>query len=304
MSVPVHKHDSFDWEPAVIAVRSRSTSATSKHTLFALLSQWLQDRSLSCACYQVYLSVEIEESDLIVIRCEWLCSTCLESFLGYVESIVPDVFEIHLGVATSQADAPISKADNEREYLCVPEKEVELESGEVVQTDQVTISRHPVSIDEYRIFANDSGYQTLAERCDDVENCYYCNSVIAGWSEAEIARGTASCLCYLDAVAFCHFYGLRLPSEVEWLAAAVIEDGEISAKEYRERIPSICKSPTFLYTIGAEVTGTLEDDQRCVLRRGPIGIRQEHWRERVGGNRLVTPIDYYDCMTSFRVVKD
>ena len=304
MSVPVHKHDSFDWEPAVIVVRVRSTELTVKQTLSALLSQWLQVRSLGCACHQVYLNIEFENADSIVIQCEWLCSMCLGAFLGYVESIVPDVLEIHLGVATPQADAPISKADNEREYLCIPEKEVELESGEVVRTDQVTISRYPVSIDEYRIFANDSGYQTLAERCDDVENCYYCNSVIAGWPEAEIARGTASCLSYLDAVAFCNFYGLRLPSEVEWLAAAVIQDGEISAKEYRERIPLICKSPEFLCPSGTEITGTLEDDQLCVLRRGPIGIRQEQWRERVGGNRIIAPIDFYDCMTSFRVVRN
>lgn len=303
MNVLISKKANFDWEPAEFIIRSIFQQELSQDTLFTCLSRWLQNRKFGCICDLTYLKVDSRQTgdgQVFVVSCEWLCDKCLQPFIDFMISTTPEVISIGLG---QDENASLSHVRDVNKYhIQVPSQEVELESGAKTYIDAFKIARFPVTVGDFRSFAISANYETVAERNEDFESCYFKNSTLMGHSDSELMQSPVSCVSYEDAVAYCNSNALRLPTELEWIAAAVIEIGEVNDLEFREQIQRLSRYPNFLQQLGTELTGTLAGQDSCVIRRAPIGIRQSKWRERAQHNRLVVPTNSYDCMTSFRTI--
>ncbi len=165
------------------------------------------------------------------------------------------------------------------------------------------IAAHPVSVAQYEVFCAATGYQTMAERGRLMGPYYFDNSTLYELSAEDRAKAPAVHLCYMDAQAFCAWAGCRLPTEEEWLLAAMVTADE--AKSYNEAVAFQSRyesSDDVLKRPGSEITSTQPTPTTCVVRRGPgliLMTGESIWDPQF---RLILPIHRYLSL-QFRVCK-
>jgi formylglycine-generating enzyme required for sulfatase activity len=91
----------------------------------------------------------------------------------------------------------------------------------MVEVSAFEIAKRPVTLAEFLQFSTQTGYLTTAERSGATESY---RTFCAGEMPEEERLGTsASLLSWFDAEAFCRWAHARLPTEHEWLAAAILD---------------------------------------------------------------------------------
>ena len=110
---------------------------------------------------------------------------------------------------------------------------------------------------------------------------------------------------YHDAIAFCDYCGVRLPSEAEWLAAALNETMERDISTSEELVLRVAEPPKDrLDCMAWDITSTLTSSGLVVSRRGPLHFKKRDWREplQLNFHRLLLSPDQFDIAVTFRIV--
>ncbi|HQR43162.1 MAG TPA: SUMF1/EgtB/PvdO family nonheme iron enzyme, partial [Gemmatales bacterium] len=137
---------------------------------------------------------------------------------------------------------------------------------------------------------------------------------------------------YHEAEAFAQWAGARLPTEAEWLAAALIDDRVMKLQEYerfmfggtpqsRPRAPLGFSGQEWvtgetvqedyvqlsnLYEMNPMAFGwvkVVEGEKLAVARSGPQIVRCEGWQNATQ-HRMVAPARCHDIMITFRLAKN
>jgi hypothetical protein len=191
--------------------------------------------------------------------------------------------------------------------LLVPGKQVEYENGAIISCAAFLAAKRAVTIGQYAEFAKATGYQTLAERRGT--ETYFDNSVLIDLSLEEQQTVPVMHVCYFDALEYCRWKNTRLPSETEWLAMAVCLEERLSRSAARDRFVrdgrwQLEEISRGLVLDCTEITSTLVEDDRVVVRSGPKYYRSDKFEQDVKHNRNVIHLTKYDLLTSFRTVWD
>lgn len=195
------------------------------------------------------------------------------------------------------------RSHNTRYIRVSKDGQVGRELGITVDHD-FEIAIQPVLVTQYEAFCAATGYRTVAELGRLKGNCYYFdNSTLYELSAEARAKAPAIDLCYVDAQAYCEWSGFRLPTEAEWILAAMITADEAKSYDdwcaFHRRYES---SEDVIKLPGSEITATQPAPTTCVVRRGPWLIQppgEPVWHSVF---RLILPIHQFWGL-QFRICK-
>lgn len=289
----------LDWEPLRLRLDFKSHAAPNRVTFQEQCAKYLtkRDAESDCACRLTLFHVTVAEKNRIELLCEWLCPRCLPPFINFLEQSFLGLRSVEAGY---EEDVAVPRSGSG--FIEVEAQTVELEDGNSLYVDPFRIAQVPTRTREFMEFVEATGYRTSAERNGDAES-FLKNAVTEGCSKRELAETPVNCVSYHDAIAYCSWRGVQLPTEAQWLVAAITEPKVYAREEYRSQrfwerggryLPELSNE---------EWTKTIDKPGFVVVRRGPRWARTTTWREEVREHRFVVPLDSYDIMTTFRVVR-
>jgi formylglycine-generating enzyme required for sulfatase activity len=103
------------------------------------------------------------------------------------------------------------------QFIQVPTCSVELPASRKVKVRSFAIGTRPITAAEYALFAKHTGYVTSAET-NKAEFTVYSNPSLEGAPLADWHIMPALCVGQREALAFCNFYQIQLPTPEQWLA--------------------------------------------------------------------------------------
>lgn len=288
----------FSWEPAVITIITDSpVDEKDVSRVHEVVQSALNRRDglKQCECFQDSLDVLRHGPNRIRVLCEWLCRICLPKILEELEQNVPRLQQIELGFA-EKVDPLKSR------FLLVPAKKVTLGNEEQVLVPAFSISLREITVGEFSAFCNDTQHKTLAEEQRPKSN-YRSNSGLWDFSAEVVLNKPARYLSFIDAQAYCKWSRRRLPTEAEFLAASLFDDQirtshDSATQQKVQTLLAEGKLPSFG---GANITSTVVDNERVVMRSGPIYTREVGWQSDEKYQRHLRSKDYFDATTSFHV---
>jgi len=272
---------------------------------------WLQrrDKARICTCVLSKLDLQLNNrSKKLQVNCEWMCRKCVRALANDIENAFSAIKRFEIGVSP---DSLNQSPPSHIHFYQVPAKRVLLETGLETTVEAFLISDY-ITVGQYDDFTKRSGYQTRAEKTPG-EPTYFDNPIVSQFGKRLSQYLRAVYLCWGDVSAFCCFTRFRLPTETEWLAAAVPDfTRRISRDQFFEIIEKqaqkIAQKQTpsgLLFSDGYEFTSNCEQG-RHVVRSGPIEALTVDWNqpEVVRRHRRLVSPDYREIHTGFRVVNE
>lgn len=163
-----------------------------------------------------------------------------------------------------------------------------------VRSRSFQIGYNPVSVAEFEQFCRSTGYITTAEK-EGASDIYRANEELSSPSDP---------VCYvspLDALAFCQWSNTRLPTDDEWLAAAVQPHDAVDAKQYFGAVQELRRSQEWKRVTFNTSEIVILENAGFGARHGPKYVRCSSDQNR----RLLFPIteSLYCLDVGFRVAR-
>jgi hypothetical protein len=221
-----------------------------------------------------------------------------EWFDPLAQALAAEVPALHLLEIGQDYEPPFR---DDEAFIHVPHKVVAFEDGSTVQVQPFEIARYTVSIAQFSRFVEATNYKTIAEQGND-EQTFRDNQFVSDVPMHKRDGLPAFYLSYLDAAAYCEWAKVRLPTEAEWLAAALIDDRIHDQSEVYRIYTELRSRPEALDIDWEEMTGTVVEGRLVVLRSGPRLVRSSEDLNRRHVRRRRSLKDFEDPVV-FRVCK-
>jgi hypothetical protein len=292
------RHPTIDWEPAALRISFCRTVVGAEEKLRDLWPYWFQLRGQQriCDCFEKFTAIRSIDSRAIELHSEWLCEKCLPVLREQISATFPEAESLEFGYPSAD------RSQAGQQFLQIEAQEVTLENGRPCHVPRFEISRLPISVGDFAKFVDETGHVTVTARNGEIES-FRENDQLRAMSPSERECCPALMLSYLDAVAYCAWVNMRLPSEEEVVVAASADHVEHLSvtDEMRRQVHQMIESGRIIEG-GAKLTGTLSNDM-VIVRRGPFPFRLSNWRTKAPKYRLLRERDNYDHVTEFHVCK-
>ena len=291
--------DIVDWEPCTLRfVFSEKPSDTEEIQRF--FEGWLKQssRGTGCACRYRYVEF-LTEANIVVLKAEWLCRLCARALADATKQQYHQLIRVELGIRGSR-ELPV-----EAQFIQIPAKTIEYEDGRKLPVNSFKIGRRPVTVGDFRRFVDETGYRTLAEQQDCAET-FENHFGLSGLPSHVRNEVPVQFVTFLDAEEFARYTSCRLPTEAEWLAAAIRDTKEISISPGEElRLRTKPLPPDAMEVTCWDITAS-RSEGLIVARRGPHLFLKTGWREKLAMDFHRWLIDewHYDMSLTFRLVSD
>lgn len=195
---------------------------------------------------------------------------------------------------------PTDSFQTTAENAYVPAAVVEFEDERKAAVCAFWITKRPITVGQYLEFSDATGYVTTAEREGDVKTFKH-NELTEDLGETQALHTSAVFISKKDAEAYCAWSQTRLPTEEEWLAAAILDwDPLAQGVKISDAMTAEMQDRKLIYA-GAEWVSSVDAATgMAVLRSAPTYFLKPNWRS-LGGRRTVQS-EYYGIELSFRAV--
>jgi hypothetical protein len=295
--------EALEWEPFVVRLKLSGKGRPNVEQIQNEEAIWFsRDFRRTCDCEFKFVAANYDAKErTLQLVCEWLCTRCLPAYMNHLKKRYSQVSICFIG-----PDWPPSDQAG-HEYVTCNSKQVLFEDGSVQDVASFFIARRAVSVAGYREFVESTGYKTTAEAVGESE-LFYDNFGIRGLPKSLVERSPVACVSYHDANAYCEWKGLRLPTESEWLAAAVVDETLYDTEGYRRLFDKGGKFVLASHSMALELTGaewvsSSLPGHKAVLRRGPRYVRLIDWQQKVAQHREIVDDLASDVMTTFRTCR-
>jgi hypothetical protein len=302
------KNKILNWEPLEIRFIPKKKKKGWDKEVFEWLHGWEKDRLEIAGDLQTsqipleYYIAKVTSNGTVAVHVEWLCEKSIEIFANYIRKNGTNINQLIIGdeigetLSTEQIELKIH-------FIKVPEKLIYTETQTNIRVPSFEISKYPITVGQYKKFTNATDYKTTNER----KGCYltyFNNDFLIGMSLKEKESTAASCISYNDAIEYCKWAGVRLPSDHEWLSAAVL-DWKIEYKDddiTEELIQKNISKPLALQRLSSEWIGEyITKSDSAYVREGPVYLLEKGWKKPK--QRKKYPTKYTDLLLQFRVCK-
>jgi len=269
--VKIERRELIDWENIVMTVHSdNDLSDDVLARLRQLLETWPKAKAQEKDTYPVPLWRDQHDRRTFQFCWEkWFPEEWFEPLAQALAAQFPSLSLLEIGHDFEPAHR------DDAAFIAVARKVVELEDGSRIEVEPFEIAKYTVSIGQFEQFTQETGYKTIAEQRD--YETFRNNQFIGEIPARKRFSQAAFCISYVDAVVYCEWARVRLPTEAEWVAAAVIDDRVYDDDaELRRRYPELEKDPTAILKGCSEMTGTVVNGrrgQRVIVRDGPYLVR-------------------------------
>lgn len=296
----VLRHEPIQWEPLCLRLRCERAAERVEGVVQSLASFVTERAAVGwCRCDDKFQDVRGErDSGEVIVLFQWVCDVCLEQLVRRLTVDIAGLERIDIG------NAIVGEAIESGTIRVAP-KRVEFEDGSEALVGGFEIAKRAVTVGQMAAFCRDSGYKTTAETRGS-ESIFSANGELWAFPQNAHAGMTATYLSYLDACAYCEWGSYRLPTEAEWLAAAIIDETVYDIHADREKLllPDgrwrLSQHPGALIGECYEWTASENEAGRAVLRRGPMLARTGQWRKHLSANRLLEDVAFFDALSAFR----
>jgi hypothetical protein len=296
--VKVARRDLIDWETIHMTLRAeRELSDEEIGKVRQLLATWPTEkappRDGGHSCPVAISQDSPDRTTLCFFWEKWFPEAWFEPLAAALSEELPSLCLLEIG---HDFEPPYR---DDAAFIAVPPKVVELEDGSKVKVQPFEIAKYTVSIGQFDRFTHETGYKTVAEQQD--YETFRSNQFIGDVPAQKRHSLSAFCISYRDALAYCEWAGVRLPTEVEWVAAAVIDDRICDGEEFYARYSELRNDPAALVKTSDEMTGTVVDGRFVVVRSGPHLVRSQRYsaskyvRHRRSFSNCEDPIVFRVC---------
>jgi hypothetical protein len=269
------EEDLVDWQPLLMRFDSMVTIADHRRAaLCAFLEDWFRTNAEAerSDCEIRFWNVD---ADHLTASCEHLTRAALRRLTKAIDRRFPEIDTVRIGVAFDGVPSGL-----EFKWIAFNAPVVEMD-GVAHKVNPFAISAFQISMGQFTEFMSESGY---IPDCDNAEYSGYLESHMQlNWGKNP--KTPVFGVTFNDAMAFCDWANVRLPSEIELHQFFVSQAVAGKQPEWS----GDCR------------TSTRTSSGKYVLRNGPYPASLDLATERF---RSDLPVDHYDYpFPVFRVAK-
>jgi hypothetical protein len=297
----IRKKANRDFEVDSFRFRFRRPVAGVADKLQTLFFAWMQEREKDGICSCTFKHLTVEDSGnpkRVEVLCGWYCDTCLPRLEAAITAAFPEVVAVSVGDDRSPYPPPDVR------FIRATDATAYFEDGSTVRPPPYEICRSPVTTGQFEQFTVATGYLTDCER--EENHSFRFDETIEPIRPKDRANIPVHSVSFNDASAYCLWAHVRLPTEAELLAAALIDHRVMNSQEWHGFMFGhsgrfqIENYPNALDGLGPEfVTGGPPD--KAIVRGGPFYVRQAGWESARYRDEL--PRNGYRIVIGFRVCR-